>query len=103
MSSDEFEGRKPGTNGSVKAQTYILNRLNEIEANPFNNSFVDSFDLKFIDGSSFGTNIQAIKYGKKSAEKLIVISAHYDHLGIMENKIKYIMVRMIMQQAFLSY
>ena len=87
ISSDEFEGRKPGTEGSLKVQSYILNRLKKINALPFNNSYVDSFDLKFIDGSTKGTNIQAIKKGTLPNDKMIAVSAHYDHLGIKESKI----------------
>jgi len=87
LSSDKFEGRKPGTKGSEKAQNYIVNRLKKMESQPFNNSFVDTFDLQFIEGSYPGTNIQAIKRGSQTNDKIIVISAHYDHLGIKENKI----------------
>jgi len=77
--------RKAGTPGSIKAQKYIQQRLEKIGVQAFKNSFTDSFELKFIESPYPGKNIQAFKKGH-SSEKLIVISAHYDHLGIKNNE-----------------
>jgi len=94
ISSIEFEGRLPGSLGWEKFLEYILNRLNKpnvegISKNehvkkvsepsdskfilPFLN-FVDSFRIRF-------KNIVAKITGTTYPDKIIIFTAHYDHLG----------------------
>lgn len=87
LSSDAFEGRRPGTAGSAKARDYIISRIKDIGTEPFKSSYTDSFELKFIPGEFPGVNIHAMKKGTTEKNKMIVISAHYDHLGIKNNEI----------------
>ncbi len=47
----------------------------------FNNSLVQLFSGKSLDGFTEGKNIIAYIKGKKYADSFIVISTHYDHLG----------------------
>lgn len=87
LSSDSFQGRKPGSIGSAKARAYILKRIKETESIRFDQSFTDTFKLASIEAELPGVNIQALKKGNLESDKLIVISAHYDHLGIKDNEI----------------
>jgi len=82
LSSDAMQGRRTGTRGSRLAQFYILQRFKETGLQPLHDS---SYEYPFFfedkDGQKvMGTNLLALIPGKKS--DIIVISAHYDHLGI---------------------
>jgi Zn-dependent M28 family amino/carboxypeptidase len=85
LSSDELAGRKPQSEGSIKAQTYILKELTGLElVEPLYPDFIQQFtfsnprEQKTYDKAA---NLVAFIPGSKS-KKVIVITAHYDHVGI---------------------
>ena len=80
LSSDKFEGRKTGTAGNYLAADFIVKRFSEIGLSSYQDSFKHSFTFKNrADETKKGTNL--IGYIKGKSQKVIVISAHYDHLG----------------------
>ena len=82
LSADDMQGRAVGTPGSEKARTYILSRFAEIGVQPIGASFEQPFSFQKRDGSTvWGTNLVARIKGK-SPGKAMVVSAHYDHLGV---------------------
>lgn len=89
LSSDAYEGRKTGTKGSELARTYIISRLTEMGVKPFPGSggYVKDFSFTPRNGKQplTGKNIIAFIPGK--SDNIIVVSAHYDHLGVVNNKI----------------
>ncbi len=88
LSSDEMEGRKTGTEGNKKARTYIIDQLQKIGVDPFVPGYVQSFPITQTSGlvqPGGGVNILGVIPGKK--KETIVISAHYDHLGIRNNSV----------------
>lgn len=80
LSSDSLEGRKTGTNGNKKARAYILDQLKKAGIAPLVDGYEQSFS---ISESVTGVNILGVIPGNK--KETIVISAHYDHLGIRNN------------------
>jgi len=85
LSSDELAGRKPQSEGSIKAQTYILKELTGLDlVEPLYPDFIQEFtfsnprEQKTYDKAA---NLVAFIPGSKS-KKVIVITAHYDHVGI---------------------
>ena len=80
LSSDKMEGRKTGTRGNRMAQLYLLQRFREVGIKPFNNTYEQSFFFSRGEQRIMGTNIYG--YVKGNVDSFIVISAHYDHLGI---------------------
>lgn len=77
LASDEMEGRKFGTDGGLKASTYIANQFKENDLKPcIGNSFLVPFEYK----GKTGFNVCGIKEGK--SEEIIAFGAHYDHIGI---------------------
>ena len=87
LSSDDVEGRKSGTIGNKVAREYIVKRFEEIGLKSFEGGYVREFAIpesKKIDGNK-GYNI--IGYLEGNSDKAIVISAHYDHLGIKGDQI----------------
>lgn len=87
LSSDEYEGRKSGTKGSELSRAYLVKRLKEIgvEAHPNFGKYEQNFDIKGRNSVTKGTNL--ISYVKGKSDNVIVISAHYDHIGIINNEI----------------
>lgn len=88
LSSDSLEGRKTGTTGGEKARAYIIDQLKKSGIA----SYVPGYTQTFSTTQSFGmvqkgegVNILAVIPGKK--KETLVISAHYDHLGIYNNQI----------------
>ncbi|PYF72685.1 M28 family peptidase [Pedobacter nutrimenti] len=88
LSSDAFEGRKTGTKGSEKARNYIEKRFKSIGVLPFSSfpKYEQSFNFKDNSGNAL-TGKNVIGYIQGKTDEAIVISAHYDHLGIINNEI----------------
>ena len=86
MSSDEFEGRGTGTQGAEKARHYITEQFQKLDIKPFS-SYEQNFKFKRGNDSVAAVNILAKINGTVYPEKHIVVSAHYDHLGIRNGKI----------------
>lgn len=85
LSSDLLEGRYVGSEGSAKAQAYLLNRFEEIEAEPFQGGYNHSFIFQRRGEDYEGINIIGQIPG--SREEVILITAHYDHLGVRDSLI----------------
>lgn len=85
LSSDALAGRKPLSEGNIKAQDYILKELTGLDlVEPLYPDFIQRFSFtnpreqKTYDNAA---NLVAFIPGSKS-KKVIVVTAHYDHVGI---------------------
>lgn len=81
LSSDVYEGRKTGTRENQMAAEYIIKRFDALKLKSFGKSYKQSFT--FTDRSKkqvTGTNV--VGYIKGQSKDVIVVSAHYDHVGI---------------------
>lgn len=88
LSSEKFEGRRTGTPGNKLAADYISKRFREIGLRSYQEGFRHTFTFKDrAEESKSGTNL--IAYVKGRTDKVIVVSAHYDHLGINGSTIYY--------------
>lgn len=88
LSSDEMKGRGAGTAESAKAREYIAEKFKKADLKMFGNSFIKEVPLKFRGGkTATGGNVIGYIEGKKYKEKYIVITAHYDHVGIENGEI----------------
>lgn len=86
LSSDEMEGRRTGTEGNRKAMQYLVQRFEESGASAFRGSYTHPFDFVSRGGDSLsGTNVIAMAEGR--SDSIIVITAHYDHLGMQDSLI----------------
>ena len=87
LSADDMQGRAPGTPGSEKARAYILSRFARIGLSPIGPSFEQPFEFAKRDGTKVkGINLVARIKGAKPG-KVMVVSAHYDHLGVRDGVI----------------
>ena len=80
LSSDKMEGRRAGSDGIEKATQYIESEFERIGLSKYDtlNSYRQNFDFY---GMSFN-NVVGVLKGKSLSNEFIIISAHYDHLGI---------------------
>lgn len=84
LSSDKFEGRRTGSKGSRMAQFYLKDRFKEIGIQPYRGTFEYPFYFPEGEKQTMGTNLFGYIKGKSDA--IIVVSAHYDHLGIRKGE-----------------
>ena len=84
LSDDKMEGRRAGTNGIEKAAKYIESEFERIGLTKYDtlNSYRQNFN--FYDMPFY--NVIGVLEGKSLPNEYIIISAHYDHLGIDHKK-----------------
>lgn len=87
LSSEEMAGRKTGTDGSRKAREYIMREYEKAGLQPWSGKWGHSFSIDAKGYPQQGVNI--LGYLKGRSDSLVVVSAHYDHLGIKDKKIYY--------------
>lgn len=83
LSSEELEGRKPMTEGSKKARQYLSERFRSLGMTSQFKDYIQTFPLFPRGGGDVlgeGINVIGFIPGEET-EKIIVITAHYDHLG----------------------
>jgi len=93
LASTKFEGRRTGEIGQKLAAKYIADyykNLN-IKAAQANGNYFQIIPESFLNGKSNDDteNVIAFIKGSTFPNEIIVISAHYDHLGIKNGKIYY--------------
>lgn len=85
LSSDELAGRKPLTDGSLAARTYILDEFNSYDkVEALYPDLTQHFSFQNGRSKSLyedAANLVAFIPGSQS-KKIIVVTAHYDHVGI---------------------
>ena len=88
LSSDELQGRKVGSTGSLSAQRYLSETLKNIGVKPYESSgYLHPFVFKCRSQSCLANNVVGYIPGKHLTDSTLVISAHYDHLGQKNGKI----------------
>ncbi len=89
LAGDDYMGRQTGTEGAEKARKYLISRLENIGIKPFpgTTSYEHSFEVKARNANQTlkGINLIAAVPGKST--DAIVISAHYDHVGVRNNEV----------------
>jgi Zn-dependent M28 family amino/carboxypeptidase len=90
LASDELEGRKTNTEGNRMAQDYIEERYQNLGLKMFGDSYRHLFDHssprseeEFVDAVNFIGYVE----GSTNPDRYIVVTAHYDHLGVREGEI----------------
>jgi len=84
LSSDELEGRETGTRGIEKAAVFLEDFLKKNNVNPYFSTYRDTL-------TNFKTpafNIVGVLEGTdpELKKEFVVLSAHYDHIGLVKNK-----------------
>jgi Zn-dependent M28 family amino/carboxypeptidase len=86
LASDEMEGRRSGTAGIEKAAQYIENEFKRIGLKTFGDlkTYRQTFTFKprRSKDSITSSNIIGVLEGKSKKNEYVIVSAHYDHLGV---------------------
>jgi len=86
LSADDMQGRRVDTAGGAKARAYILQRLRASGVAPFGSTLEEPFAFTVGPGGNqttvHGVNVVGHIDGAKTPGRYIVVSAHYDHLGV---------------------
>lgn len=79
LAADSMEGRRLGTLGGARARRYLVRRLQDLKLAPLGKSFEHPFDR--------GVNLLALIPGTSRPKRYLVLSAHYDGLGVVRGRV----------------
>ena len=91
LSADDMQGRQAGTPGGEKARTYVVERFKASGIQPFGESYTHPFT--FASGRAEAAterkaaNVLGFVAGSQSPSRYIVVSAHYDHIGVRNGEV----------------
>ena len=94
VASDEMEGRETGSTGQKKAGTYLIDQYKK-NGIPFPTPATDYYqkvpaaflNAKYNENLPDSENIWAFIEGSEKPNEILVISAHYDHVGTKNGEI----------------
>ena len=87
LSSDAFEGRKTGEKGNQMAREFIIEEFKKLNIPAFGSKYEHHFEFELNKKHYKATNVLAIVKGSVAPDTYIVVSAHYDHLGIRKGQV----------------
>lgn len=89
LSSDSLEGRATGSPGAALARTYLAREMEAAGVLPIGDAFEHPFTWTRRDETEprTGVNVVGVVPGAERAGRYVVISAHYDHVGIRNGEI----------------
>lgn len=87
LAADDMEGRAVGSPGGVKARNYVHARFAQVGIQPFGESLLQPFSYESErHGAVEGANLVGFIPGELDAP-MIVVTAHYDHVGVIDGEI----------------
>jgi glutamate carboxypeptidase len=92
LSAPALEGRLSGTPGNKRAQAFITAQFKDIGLEPLNGTFEQKFSFKQSSRGTVtevpdATNLIGIVPGTVERDRCVVVSAHYDHLGVRNGQV----------------
>ena len=85
LAADSMEGRAIGTPGGERARAYVLRAFRDAGLRPFGDAFEAPFATAGRDGRERrGVNVVGHVRGRTNPERYLVVSAHYDHVGVRD-------------------
>ncbi|RPD90775.1 M28 family peptidase [Aureibaculum marinum] len=91
LASDEYFGRRTGEIGQKKAAEFISNYYKNlgVAAADLNGNYLQTIPKTYFKGSTQNNSENIVAYikGSEKPDEYIILSAHYDHLGIKGDKI----------------
>lgn len=85
LSADDMEGREVGTPGAAKARALLVDRFGEVGLKPFGDRFEQPFTFGGLRRRQ-GVNVVGYVRGTRTPDRYIVVTAHYDHIGIRNGR-----------------
>lgn len=89
LASDEFEGRKVGTDGGRMAREFVASEFSRLQLQPVGaDGLLHAFPIATREGEDLqGYNVLGIVEGTEIPDRYIVLSAHFDHLGVRDGEV----------------
>lgn len=89
LASDELEGRGVASQGSRLARERLVRRFAEAGLEPVAGGFEHAFEFtrRNAQGPTPGVNVLAARRGSQPGAGVIVVSGHYDHVGVRNGQI----------------
>ncbi|GAW40041.1 Aminopeptidase YwaD precursor [Brevundimonas sp. SH203] len=91
LSGDDMQGRDTGSAGGERARAYIVSRLEAMGVQPAPFGRLQPFEAtgRTREGVKrfSGVNIVGLIPGTRVADRYIVVTAHYDHVGMNDGQI----------------
>jgi len=105
LTSNDFQGRRAGTTGEAEAALYLAEELKKLNLRPLGNknTYFQTFPiphtglrweekrlvfyLKDTNSQLFTDNVLGLIEGSSKSDEYILLSAHFDHMGIWENQL----------------
>ena len=112
LASDSLEGRETGEQGAKKAAEYIANCFKKVGIPPYKcKTYYQKFKVKskghlrqrIVLKQKYvkGENVLGFIEGTDLKDEVLIITAHYDHLG--KKNLQFITEQMIMLQEHLQF
>ena len=87
LSSDAMEGRGMGTQGGAAARAFVINRFADLKLKTFGDSYEKPFDAPAPVSKIKPANVVGYVEGSKHPDRFVVVTAHYDHLGVRDKQV----------------
>ena len=91
LSADDMQGRDTGSEGGAKAREYIVGRLEALGVQPSPMGRLQPWEMQGRTREGVktfnGVNIIGVIPGTRVADKYMVVTAHYDHVGVNDGQV----------------
>ncbi len=88
LAADSMEGRRFGTPGGARARAYLVAAFRRVGLQPVGAGFEHPVELRRAGGAPVrGANVVGMVRGRTSPERYLVVTAHYDHLGVRDGQV----------------
>jgi len=89
LAADSLEGRRVGTPGNAKARAYVVRAFQDAGLRPFGDGFERPVQAMNSRDSTMrsAVNVVGVVRGRANPDRYIVVTAHYDHVGIRQGEI----------------
>ncbi len=82
LAADSMQGRRIGTPGGARARAFLAREFARIGLDSIGDRIVAPFTAKGAGADLIGANLIGIIRGTRHPDRYVVLSAHYDHLGV---------------------
>ena len=87
LAHDSLQGRATGTVGNRQAREYIVGAFGDIGLEAFDGGYTKPFTFERGGNTIEGANVVGYVPGTAAGDTYIVVTAHYDHLGVRDGEV----------------
>jgi Zn-dependent M28 family amino/carboxypeptidase len=87
LAHDSMQGREAGTEGGARARAFLLRRFQEVELQLPDGGFERPFTFRTGGRTVHAVNLVGVIPGTDADGRVIVVTAHYDHVGVQNGEI----------------